>query len=70
MNTPQRGSSKSGPRLDDARKKEVEGQVRSGHPTRAEEWHDPEPPVDPPPYADDSGGRDGSRRPRSAREES
>jgi hypothetical protein len=24
-------------------KKEVEGQIRSGHPTRAQEWHDPEP---------------------------
>lgn len=47
MRTPQRGSSKSGPRLDDERKKEVEGQVRSGRPTRAE-WHDPEPPVDAP----------------------
>ncbi|SEB95390.1 hypothetical protein [Streptomyces sp. TLI_105] len=48
MNTPDRGSSKSGPRLDDARKKEVEGRVRSGRPTRAEERHDPEPPVDEP----------------------
>ncbi|MFD0273459.1 hypothetical protein ACFVHB_06005 [Kitasatospora sp. NPDC127111] len=50
MKRPDRGSSKSGPMLDDARKKEVEGQVRSGHPTRAEEWHDPEPPADDPPY--------------------
>lgn len=50
MNIPQRGSNKSGPELDDERKKEVEGQVRSGHPTRAEEWHDPEPPADEPPY--------------------
>ncbi|MEU6623897.1 hypothetical protein ABZ926_24400 [Streptomyces litmocidini] len=48
MNTPDRGSNKSGPRLDDERKKEVEGQVRSGRPTRVEEWHDPEPPVDEP----------------------
>ncbi|HLK43892.1 MAG TPA: hypothetical protein VKV34_11170 [Thermoleophilia bacterium] len=38
-----RSTSKHGPRLDDEMKKEVEGQVRSGHPTRAEEWHDPEP---------------------------
>ncbi|WP_309050810.1 hypothetical protein [Streptomyces sp.] len=52
-----RGSNKSGPRLDDARKKEVEGLVRSGRPTRVEEWHDPEPPVDPPPY-----GEQGERR--------
>lgn len=38
-----RASSKHGPRLDDEMKKEVEGQVRSGRPTRAEQWHDPEP---------------------------
>ncbi|MFI8827637.1 hypothetical protein [Streptomyces sp. NPDC053431] len=50
MTTPERGSSKSGPRLDDARKKEVEGEVRSGHPTRAQDWHNPEPPADAPPY--------------------
>ncbi|MFF3315975.1 hypothetical protein ACFYV5_10735 [Streptomyces sp. NPDC003035] len=53
MNTPDRGSSKSGPRLDDERKKEVEGQIRSGRSTRAEDWHDPEPPVDPPPYTEE-----------------
>jgi hypothetical protein len=41
-----RSTSKHGPRLDDEMKKEVEGQVRSGHPTRAEEWHDPEPAED------------------------
>jgi len=41
-----RSSDKHGPRLDDEMKKEVEGQVRSGRPTRAEEWHDPEPPED------------------------
>jgi hypothetical protein len=41
-----RGSSKHGPRLDDEMRKEVEGQVRAGHPTRVEEWHDPEPPTD------------------------
>ncbi|WP_436775898.1 DUF2795 domain-containing protein [Yinghuangia sp. YIM S09857] len=39
----ERGSDKHGPRLDDAMKAEVEGQVRSGHSTRAEEWHEPEP---------------------------
>lgn len=38
-----RSTSKHGPRLDEEMKKEVEGQVRSGHPTRSEEWHDPEP---------------------------
>ena len=38
-----RSTSKHGPRLDEEMKKEVEGQMRAGHPTRAEEWHDPEP---------------------------
>jgi hypothetical protein len=38
-----RSTSKHGPRLDEEMKKEVEGQLRAGHPTRAEEWHDPEP---------------------------
>jgi hypothetical protein len=38
-----RSTSKHGPRLDDELKKEVEGQMRSGRPTRAEQWHDPEP---------------------------
>lgn len=38
-----RSTSKHGPRLDEQMKKEVEGQMRAGHPTRAEEWHDPEP---------------------------
>ncbi|WP_370416353.1 hypothetical protein [Streptomyces fradiae] len=52
MTTPQRGSSKSGPRLDDARKKEVEAQMRAGHPTRTEDWREPEPMVEPPPSAE------------------
>lgn len=43
MTDPQRTSDKHGPLLDDEMKQEVEGQVRSGRPTRAEEWHDPEP---------------------------
>ncbi|MER7541053.1 hypothetical protein ABTX77_40855 [Streptomyces sp. NPDC097704] len=59
MNAPDRGSSKSGPRLDDARKKEVEGLLRSGHPTRVEEWRDPEPPVDEP--AEERGERRSER---------
>jgi hypothetical protein len=39
----ERSSDKHGPLRDDELKKEVEGMVRSGRPTRAEEWHDPEP---------------------------
>ncbi len=38
-----RSTSKHGARLDEEMKTEVEGQMRAGHPTRAEEWHDPEP---------------------------
>ncbi|WP_051940959.1 hypothetical protein [Phaeacidiphilus oryzae] len=41
-----RGSSKHGPALDDEMARETEGLVRSGRHTRAEEWHDPEPPDD------------------------
>jgi hypothetical protein len=39
----ERSSDKHGPVLDEEMKKEVEGQLRAGRPTRAEEWHDPEP---------------------------
>jgi hypothetical protein len=39
----ERGSNKHGPRLDDELKHETEGLVRSGHPTHAEEWKEPEP---------------------------
>jgi hypothetical protein len=46
-----RGSSKHGPKLDEEMQKEVEGRVRSGgQPTRAEEWHDPEPDVEEPQF--------------------
>ena len=36
-------STKHGPRLDDELQHEVEGMVRSGRSTHAEEWADPEP---------------------------
>jgi hypothetical protein len=39
----QRGSDQHGPRLDDQMKAEVEGLVRSGHSTHADEFLDPEP---------------------------
>ena len=39
----ERGSDKSSARLDDERKHETEGLVRSGHETRAEEWKGSEP---------------------------
>ena len=36
-------STKHSPRVDDQLEHEIEGMVRSGHATRAEEWRDPEP---------------------------
>ncbi|GAA3103118.1 DUF2795 domain-containing protein [Streptosporangium carneum] len=39
----ERGSAKHGPRVDEERKHEVEGTVRGGGPTHAEEWRDREP---------------------------
>jgi hypothetical protein len=39
----ERGSDKHGHRLDEEMKHEVEGLVRSGHSTHAQEWADPEP---------------------------
>jgi hypothetical protein len=39
----QRGSDRHGPRLDDEMKAEVEGLLRSGHSTHADEFLDPEP---------------------------
>lgn len=58
----QRGSDKHGPRQDDALAHEVEGLLRSGHSTGAEEWRDHEPSgedesaVDPAPDATLTGG--------------
>lgn len=39
----QRGSDKHGARMDDALDAEVDGMLRAGHETRAEEWNSPEP---------------------------
>lgn len=39
----ERGSDKHGPMRDEALASEVEGAVRAGRSTRAEEWRDPEP---------------------------
>ena len=41
--TIERGSDKHGARADDALAGEVEGAMRSGHSTHAQEWKDPEP---------------------------
>ncbi|MDT3397911.1 DUF2795 domain-containing protein [Streptomyces sp. B1866] len=42
----QRGSDRMSPHRDDEMKRELQGLLRSGHPTRVEEWHDPEPAAD------------------------
>jgi hypothetical protein len=42
----ERGSSKHGPREDDALKKELRGTLQGNGPSRVEEWRDPEPPAD------------------------
>ncbi|WP_086871301.1 hypothetical protein [Streptomyces viridochromogenes] len=44
----QRGSDRLSVHRDDEMKHELQGLLRSGHPTRAEEWHDPEPSADDP----------------------
>lgn len=42
----QRGSDRLSVHKDDEMKHELQGLIRSGHPTRVEEWHDPEPGAD------------------------
>ncbi|EPD67466.1 MULTISPECIES: DUF2795 domain-containing protein [Streptomyces] len=42
----QRGNDRLSVHRDEEMKHELQGLLRSGHPTRAEEWHDPEPVAD------------------------
>ncbi|MEU6845007.1 DUF2795 domain-containing protein [Streptomyces sp. NPDC046716] len=42
----QRGSDRLSAHRDDEMKHELQGLLRSGHPTRTAEWHDPEPVAD------------------------
>ncbi|MDX2938912.1 DUF2795 domain-containing protein [Streptomyces ipomoeae] len=42
----QRGSDRLSVHRDDEMKHELQGLLRSGHNTRVEEWHDPEPPAE------------------------
>ncbi|MEV5954905.1 DUF2795 domain-containing protein [Streptomyces sp. NPDC051987] len=42
----QRGSARLNVHRDDEMKHELQGLLRSGHPTRTEDWHDPEPPAE------------------------
>ena len=47
-------STKHSPREDDELKHEIEGMIRSGRPTHAEEWNDPEPAAEGDPDVDAS----------------
>ena len=47
-------STKHSPREDDALKHEIEGMIRSGRSTHAEEWNDPEPTAETDPDVDSS----------------
>lgn len=47
----QRGSDRLNVHRDDEMKHELQGLLRSGHPTRTEEWYDPEPTADDDPAA-------------------
>ncbi|MGH3310372.1 MAG: DUF2795 domain-containing protein [Streptomyces sp.] len=42
----QRGSDQLSAHRDDEAKREIQGRLKAGHPTRAEEWADPEPAAD------------------------
>ncbi|MFF4549411.1 DUF2795 domain-containing protein [Streptomyces sp. NPDC001435] len=42
----QRGSARLSAHRDDEMKRELQDLLRSGHPTRTEEWQDPEPPAE------------------------
>ncbi|PZF80835.1 hypothetical protein [Jiangella anatolica] len=52
----ERGSDKHGPRADDQLEHELDGTIRGNRSSRAEEWHDPEPPADDDPAATDRPG--------------
>jgi hypothetical protein len=54
----ERGSSKSGPREDDALKEELRGTLQGNRSSRAEEWRDPEPPADDDPDVPTAGPAD------------
>ncbi|GGZ67380.1 DUF2795 domain-containing protein [Streptomyces echinoruber] len=52
----QRGSDRLSVHRDDEMKHELQGLLRSGHPTRTEEWHDPEPGAEDDPQLTDVRG--------------
>jgi CBS domain-containing protein len=55
----QRGSNRLSVHKDEEMKHELEGLLRSGHPTRTEEWYDPEPAADDDPGV--AGGPEGAQ---------
>jgi uncharacterized protein DUF2795 len=57
----QRGSDRMNVHRDDEMKKEMQGRLRSGHATRAEEWNDPEPEADDDPRVTERSVSTGSR---------
>jgi Protein of unknown function (DUF2795) len=65
----ERGSDKHGPRLDEAMEQEVEGLVRGGGPTHAEEWKQPEPAGEDQPAGGIEGGREGAAPPGMSEDE-
>ncbi|MFJ8647505.1 DUF2795 domain-containing protein [Streptomyces sp. NPDC093546] len=50
----ERGSGGLSRRRDDEMKHQLQGLLRSGHPTRTEEWHDPEPEAEDDPHVPSS----------------
>jgi hypothetical protein len=59
----ERESTQHSPREDDALKAELQGMLKGGGPTRAEEWRDPEPPADDDPAVAPFGPSEGEERP-------
>ncbi|SCK41482.1 DUF2795 domain-containing protein [Streptomyces sp. WMMB 322] len=59
----QRGSDPLNVHRDDEAKREMQGWIRSGHPTRAEEWDDPEPGADDDPEITEHPVQQGRRDP-------
>ncbi|WP_049571124.1 DUF2795 domain-containing protein [Streptomyces sp. SBT349] len=67
----QRGSNRLNVHRDDEMKHELQGMLRGDHPTRAEDWRDPEPPADDDPELADGpvpprGGMDAEESEREA----
>jgi hypothetical protein len=62
-----RESDQHSPREDDALKSELQGMLKGGGPTHAEEWADPEPPADDDPRVPPFDAPEGDERPPEER---